>query len=285
MQNGLTMAVKPPVDDSDDTVRDRHSALAQLDVPASMAHRRALPRQVRDHIAELVARDLRPGDSLPSETAVAEKLMVSRSTVREAMKLLEQEGLVETRRGSGRFATAFSGLRSERPMTKFESITKMMIELGYRPTTTVVSVTSRAATPSERRALQMKAKSQVIETRRLREHEGQYCVYSVNVLDPRTLESSLDDIDWSGSVVVILEDMGHEIVASSAHISVVAEPLVEDALSGIDLAAGPWLMVNEQCVTRTGRCVLISRDYHLGSVFSFSVVRRREEDPGPPGRG
>lgn len=279
------MAVKPPVDDGDDAVRDRKSALAQLDAPASMTNRRALPHQVRDHIAALVARDLRPGDSLPSETAVAEKLMVSRSTVREAMKLLEQEGLVETRRGSGRFATAFSGLRSERPMTKFESITKMMIELGYRPTTTVVSVTSRAATPSERSALKMEAKSQVIETRRLREHQGQYYVYSLNILDPRTLDTPADQIDWSGSVVVILEEMGHEIVASSAHISVVAEPLGDDSLSGVELPAGPWLMVNEQCVTRTGRCVLISRDYHLGSVFSFSVVRRREEDASQSGRG
>jgi hypothetical protein len=38
--------------------------------------------------------------------------------------------------------------------------------------------------------------------------------------------------------------------------------------------------VNEQCVTRLGRCVLISRDYQLGSMFSFSVVRRREGEPG-----
>ena len=278
------MAAKSPRGDTDDIVMDRHAALAQLDVPASMSHRRALPRQVRDSIAALVVRDLRPGDALPSETAVAERLMVSRSTVREAMKLLEQEGLVETRRGSGRVVTALSGLRPERPMTKFESITKMMIELGYRPTTTIVSVISREATPSERSAFKMKAKSQVIETRRLREHEGQYCVYSINVLDPRTLDAPPEDIDWSGSVVVILEEMGHEIVASSAHISVVAEPLEEDAVADIDLSAGPWLMVNEQCVTRLGRCVLISRDYHLGSVFNFSVVRRREEDTASSGR-
>jgi DNA-binding GntR family transcriptional regulator len=66
---------------------------------------------------------------------------------------------------------------------------------------------------------------------------------------------------------------------------VVAEPLQEDALPHLDLPPGPWLMINEQCVTRLGRCVLISRDYHLGSMFSFSVVRRREEDTGPSGQG
>ncbi len=278
------MVVKQPLpDDSEAVVRDRTTALAQLGAPA--ARRRALPRQVRDSIAALVAEDMRPGDPLPSEMAVAERLMVSRSTVREAMKLLEQEGLVETRRGMGRFATALSGLRPERPMTKFESITKMMTELGYEVSTRVVGAVERAATPSEQLAFDLKPRSQVVETRRLREHEGRPCVYSVNVLDPRTLDIPIEDIDWSGSVVVILEGMGHEIVASSAHISVVTEPLEQDALPEFGPLPGPWLVVNEQCVTRLGRCVLISRDYHLGTMFSFSVVRRREEDPGRSGQG
>ena len=157
------------------------------------------------------------------------------------MKLLEQEGLVETRRGIGRFATALSGLRPERPMTKFESITKMMTELGYEVSTKVVGVAQRAATPSEQLAFDLKPRSQVVETRRLREHKGRPCVYSVNVLDPRTLETPVEDIDWSGSVVVILEGMGHEIVASSAHISVVTEPLEEDALVEFGPLPGPWL--------------------------------------------
>lgn len=226
---------------------------------------------------------MRPGDPLPTEMAVAERLMVSRSTVREAMKLLEQEGLVETRRGMGRFASALSGLRPERPMTKFESITKMMAELGHESTTKVVRVVTRESTPSEQVAFDVGPGFEVIETRRLREHEGRPCIYSVNVLDPRTLTNSVDDIDWSDSVVLILERMGHEIVASSAHISVASEPLDEDAVPQIGSDAGPWLMVNEQCVTRLGHCVLISRDYHLGSMFSFSVVRRREEDYGLPG--
>ncbi len=276
------MPMKNTPGDSDDAIRDRTTALDHLGTSGTVLRRKALPRQVRDSIAALVAAEMRPGDPLPTEMAVAERLMVSRSTVREAMKLLEQEGLVETRRGMGRFASALSGLRPERPMTKFESITKMMAELGHESTTKVVSVVTRESTPSEQLAFDVGANFEVIETRRLRDHQGRPCIYSVNVLDPRTL-SSVDDIDWSDSVVLILERMGHEIVASSAHISVASEPLGEDTVPEIGPDAGPWLMVNEQCVTRLGRCVLISRDYHLGSMFSFSVVRRREEDSGLPG--
>src|SRR5690606_21376082 len=38
--------------------------------------------------------DLKPGDALPTEQALAEKFGVNRSTVREAIRLLEQEGLL-----------------------------------------------------------------------------------------------------------------------------------------------------------------------------------------------
>ena len=41
------------------------------------------------------------GSTLPSERELAERLNVSRSTLREAMAALRQAGLVETRRGRG----------------------------------------------------------------------------------------------------------------------------------------------------------------------------------------
>src|SRR5919108_1524174 len=44
---------------------------------------------------------LQPGDPLPSEGELIEELGVSRETVRVALRLLEAEGLVDTRRGRG----------------------------------------------------------------------------------------------------------------------------------------------------------------------------------------
>lgn len=49
-----------------------------------------------------------PGSRLPSERALAEKLDVSRSTVREGLQRLVARGLVETRRGSGVFIASTS---------------------------------------------------------------------------------------------------------------------------------------------------------------------------------
>ena len=46
---------------------------------------------------------LKPGERLPSERVLAEQLHVSRSSVREAIRSLELQGLVVSKRGSGTF--------------------------------------------------------------------------------------------------------------------------------------------------------------------------------------
>src|SRR5215472_13188563 len=53
-------------------------------------------------ITELItSADLKPGDRLPTEHELSEQLGVSRTVVREAVKVLVATGLVYTRRGSG----------------------------------------------------------------------------------------------------------------------------------------------------------------------------------------
>jgi GntR family transcriptional regulator, transcriptional repressor for pyruvate dehydrogenase complex len=52
---------------------------------------------------------LKPGDKLPSERELTERLVVGRSSVREALRALELLGLIETRRGEGTFLRDFHG--------------------------------------------------------------------------------------------------------------------------------------------------------------------------------
>ncbi len=51
----------------------------------------------------LINKKLVPGDKLPSETELAVSMQVSRSTIREAMKVLSAYGLIEISRGNGTF--------------------------------------------------------------------------------------------------------------------------------------------------------------------------------------
>lgn len=53
--------------------------------------------------------DLIPGHRLPSERELAERLGIGRNSVREALKVLEAVGIVESRIGEGTFITAQTG--------------------------------------------------------------------------------------------------------------------------------------------------------------------------------
>ena len=65
--------------------------------------------QIVDQIRRAIASGvLRGGESLPSLRETAVKLRVNPLTVGKAYKLLEQDGLVETRHGLGSFVTANS---------------------------------------------------------------------------------------------------------------------------------------------------------------------------------
>ena len=55
----------------------------------------------------MITKSLKPGDFLPPETEISRQLGVSRTTVREALRILEITGLVETKRGKGTVVTSF----------------------------------------------------------------------------------------------------------------------------------------------------------------------------------
>ena len=59
-------------------------------------------------IRDMISKDgLRPGDKIPSERELSERLNVGRSSVREALRALELLGLIETRRGEGTYLRDF----------------------------------------------------------------------------------------------------------------------------------------------------------------------------------
>lgn len=62
---------------------------------------KSLVEQVCDRLAELIRAQPDASASLPPERRLAEELGVSRSVIREAIKRLELQGLLEVKRGSG----------------------------------------------------------------------------------------------------------------------------------------------------------------------------------------
>ena len=61
-------------------------------------------RQIADTLRERIqSGELRPGDALPTESALQEEFAVSRVTVRQALKQLTQEAIIESIQGSGSY--------------------------------------------------------------------------------------------------------------------------------------------------------------------------------------
>lgn len=64
----------------------------------------SIPEVILEKIQKLIAEGkLRPGDYLPSEIELAERFGVGRSSVREAMRVLQLVGVVEVIQGKGTF--------------------------------------------------------------------------------------------------------------------------------------------------------------------------------------
>jgi len=64
-------------------------------------------RQIADTLRERVQRgELKPGDALPTESALQDEFAVSRVTVRQALKQLTQEAIIESIQGSGSYVKA-----------------------------------------------------------------------------------------------------------------------------------------------------------------------------------
>lgn len=66
------------------------------------AARRSRPVRVAEAIKDwVVEKGLQPGDRLPGETELIERFGMSKGTIREAMRLLQAQGLVVTKTGPG----------------------------------------------------------------------------------------------------------------------------------------------------------------------------------------
>jgi len=100
--------------------------------------------QIRDRIVEAIRDDkLKVGDQLPSEPELVVAFGVGRPTVRQAIQVLRQEGLVVSKRGLGTFVAAPS---SEVNLLGFEGLARRLEGRGIEHSSTVLR-TQREARP------------------------------------------------------------------------------------------------------------------------------------------
>ena len=68
---------------------------------------KSLSQQTSDKIYDMIVKEhvYQPGEQLPNELILSEKLGVSRTTLRDAVRMLTSQGVLEVRRGKGTFVS------------------------------------------------------------------------------------------------------------------------------------------------------------------------------------
>jgi GntR family transcriptional regulator len=127
-------------------------------VPLYYQIQRRLLQQIRSGV-------FKPGEILPSELEIAERLGVSRMTGRHALKALRDLGVTYSVRGKGTFVSA---INLEKDFRQVLSFTEEMQARGVRPKSKVLSFEVMAADQESAGALQIQPREQVLSLRRVR---------------------------------------------------------------------------------------------------------------------
>ncbi len=119
--------------------------------------------QLLQHMSGLV-----PDDPLPQERELAERYQVSRSTVRQALKSLADEGRIYSVRGRGTFITSQRISKD----TRLTSFSEDMQARGLLPGTRLLHAEQVPATPEMAARLELEAGAPVLHLERLRLADG-----------------------------------------------------------------------------------------------------------------
>jgi GntR family transcriptional regulator len=235
--------------------------------------KRRLSFRVRDELAARIASGrVTPGTKLPAEPELAEELGVSRATLREALRSLEEDGFVTRTRGAGTYATRRPRLRNNLDVNF--GVTESIRAAGMRPGTMQIAVHTEPASEQVAADLDLVAGDPVVILERVRTADGRPVVFSRDVVSAsRVSASDVASMPVDGSLYDVLERVGHAV----ANGIVTIEPTVMDR-SLAKLLKGkvgvPTLFLRQIDFDQTGDPALLSEEHHLAEAFEFTVVRR-----------
>ncbi len=128
---------------------------------------------------------LHPGDNLPSEPKLAEQLGVSRATLREAMRIFENQGRIIRRQGIGTFVSQPMEV-IESGLEELESIETVAARIGLDVEMGELDYRERPPDEEEAAAFGISAQASLLEISRIILTKGRPVAYPDRYLAPRT---------------------------------------------------------------------------------------------------
>lgn len=210
-----------------------------------------------------------PGDQIPGEQDLCEIYRVSRTVVRQALRELELDGVINRRRGKGTFIS--HPKISEGLVQKLTGFYQDMVERGLKPGTKVLHQNVTPATEKVARFLDIKPGEKVIDIERLRFINDEP-IQLVTTYLPFEICPALASVDLTDrSLYEFLEnECGVFIAKGCRYIEAVLANETEAALLGIE-DGSPLLLLDSISYAENGQPIEYYHAVHRGDRSRFEV--------------
>jgi GntR family transcriptional regulator len=241
---------------------------------SARTERKTLTEIAQQELRQAIARGtFRPGSQLPTEAELCEILGVSRTVVREALRVLEDDGLVARRHGVGTFVRDHPILKN---LNFNFGITEMIESAGLKPGTSHLAIHSEAADEEKAEQLRVPLGTPLITVERVRTADGRPVVYSLDTL-PESLIKRVEfnpQLLLTQSIYNILQtSLGQVIEYGIARLLPVTAPdYVADKLGLPPNSLALYIVQTDY--SPDDEPLSYSREYHLPDAFDFIVWRR-----------
>ena len=237
------------------------------------ADHRHLYLQVIDRLKSDIEKGVyQENEKLPSEFELSKSLGVSRATLREALRLLEEENVIVRRHGVGTFVNPKPVFTSG--IEHLSSVSSMIEKAGMEPGTIFMSAKEEEPTEGDLNRFQTDINDKIITIERVRTADGEPVVYCIDKVPSNYLpQQFLKNEDLS--IFSALEKSGNLRVAYA--ITYIDPIGYHETVSPI-LKCGPetaLLVLKQLHYDDNDQVVLYSKNYFRADKFSFHVVRKR----------
>ncbi len=215
-------------------------------------------------LQKIVGNEWRPGDLLPTEKELQEQFDVSRATVRQALDMLVDEGLIYRQRGRGTFVAEPV---IEQGLSRIISFTEDMRQRGLEPGTRLLEVGISPATEDTASQLEVSVGEELAYIKRLRLADDKPMSLENSFLVNRFCPGILDRYDGSQSLRALLErEFSLRLVSARQTIRAIIATADLAKLLDIDSGA-PLLYIRRITYDATKRPVELLKTYHRGDRY------------------
>lgn len=245
----------------------RVEALPRVPVPRYLRIHRDLKRRIESGA-------LAPGAGLPSQRRLSQEYGVTLMTLRHALELLRQDGLIVTQQGIG---TRVAPRRVAYSVGTLHSLSQEMAQRGLPVTTRIPASVFEPASPAVARALGLQGGAEVLRLDRLRCIAGQVSVYQHSYLPAAIGRRVLEhDLAVRSLYEVLAVELGLPVVRATEEIHPVLLGREEARLLRARPRAAAMLSVRTT-FTRGMRRMLYDEAYLPGDRFMITTLRRSDE--------